>query len=552
MTSSRLFVVLTIAALTLIGYFHFPGHTYLQQDSLVYVPMFQHLSDPTLLTRDIVATRPHLAFTIYDEVSIGLARATGLDFHQVLAGQQIFFRFLGILGIYLAAASFGLSRRMALLVAAIFSLGTMIAGPQVLTFEYEPIPRGFALMLVLLAIGCAASGRDVAAGIFASIGFLYHPPTVFPFWVVYFVLTLWPSKPEVMLRRIRGLAPLAVAVLVLLICSRLQAGVSERQAFFGTISPWLEKLQRMRGPYNWISTWFTQYAIHYAVMAAVAFGAFLRIRRHANQDLRFFLAGLPVVGLLGLAVSWLLLDEMKWNLMSQFQPARSLLFVTAMAVFSAAVAALKAAEAGRMRECYLWLLAAFLPPLSMDLTEFFRTGPADAALRARVLLLLTLAALAAGAAWMERRLPRAALASWVIALLAGVVLIPSWGHVRNYPNYHSAELDQLSEWGAANTATDAMFHFPDAGKVPSPGIFRVKARRALYADWKGGGQVNFLRGFGEVWWERWQKTTTRKLDPQALADFRTMGIDYVVVKPEHRLPGIPPVFENARFVVYRP
>ncbi|MCC7499381.1 MAG: hypothetical protein IT160_17505 [Bryobacterales bacterium] len=551
MTPTRILVLFSIAVFTLIGYFYFPGHTYLQQDSLIYVPMFEHLSDPTVLKNDIVSTRPHLAFTIYDEVTIGASRLTGLSFETVLAGQQILFRFLGLLGVYLAAASLGLARRPALLVTGIFALGATIGGPSVLTFEYEPIPRGFALMLVWLAIGCAASGRDTAAGIFASVGFLYHPPTVFPFWGIYFLLTLWPSKPEVMLRRIRGLAPLAVAVVALLLLSRLQAGVSERQSFFGIISPWLEQLQRMRGPYNWVGIWFGQYALHYIVLGAVAFGAVWRIRHFANQDLRFFLFGLPAVGLLSLPVSYLLLDILKWNLMSQFQPARAVLFVTATAVFASAAAAMVAASEGRPRECYLWALASFVPPISSQLTEFVRLGPADPALRARLLLLLTLAALATLAGWAESRFRRLATAPWLAASLAGFLLIPTWGQVRNYPNYHSPELNQLARWGATHTPKDAIFLFPDAGRYPSPGIFRVLARRAIFVDWKGGGQVNFLHSFGEVWWDRWKKTTGRKLDRKTLADFRAMGIDYVVVKPEHRIGGIEPVYQNSQYIVYQ-
>lgn len=551
MTRIRILVLLVIAAFTLIGYYYFPGHTYLQQDSLIYVPMFEHLTDPSLLKNDIVATRPHLAFTIYDEVTIGASRLTGLPFETILAAQQLLFRFLGLLGIYLAAASLGLKRRPALLVTGIFALGATIGGPSVLTFEYEPIPRGFALMLIWLAIGCAASGRDLAAGVFASLGFLYHPPTVFPFWLIYFVMTLWPSRPEIMRRRIFGLAPLAAAVVLLLVLSRLQAGVSERQAFFGVISPWLEQLQRMRGPYNWVSIWFKRYAVHYLVLAAIAFGACWRIRRLANQDLRFFLFGLPAVGLLSLPASYLLLDTLRWNLMSQFQPARAVLFVTAIATFASAAAAMKAASGGRLRECYLWALASFIPPISSELTEFFHAGPPDPVLRARLLLLFVLAALATLAGWAEQRRPRMATAPWLAAVLAGFLLIPTWGRVANYPNYHSRELDQLSEWGAAHTAKDAVFLFPDAGRFPSPGIFRVKARRAIFVDWKGGGQVNFLHSFGEIWWDRWQKTTHRKLDAQALAAFRAMGIDYVVVKPEHRIAGVEPVYENPGYIVYR-
>jgi len=43
--------------------------------------------------------------------------------------------------VYLLVSAFPLSRRAALLVAGVFSLGAIIDGPAVLTFEYEPVPR---------------------------------------------------------------------------------------------------------------------------------------------------------------------------------------------------------------------------------------------------------------------------------------------------------------------------------------------------------------------------------------------------------------------------
>ncbi len=92
-----------------------------------------------------------------------------------------------------------------------------------------------------------------------------------------------------MLRRIRGLAPLAAAVIILAVLSRLQPGVSERQSFFGILSPQFEQVQRMRAPYNWVGFWIGQYIWHYLFLFAVSVAACFRLRRYANQDLRFFL-----------------------------------------------------------------------------------------------------------------------------------------------------------------------------------------------------------------------------------------------------------------------
>ncbi|MCL4851787.1 MAG: hypothetical protein KJZ78_10445, partial [Bryobacteraceae bacterium] len=77
---------------------------------------------------------------------------------------------------------------MSLLVTAIAGLGATIAGPTVLTFEYEPVPRGFAVPLLLLAVGLAAHQRHFWAGVAGSVAFLYHAPTTVPFWAIYFLV----------------------------------------------------------------------------------------------------------------------------------------------------------------------------------------------------------------------------------------------------------------------------------------------------------------------------------------------------------------------------
>src|ERR1044071_5785035 len=90
-----------VLALALLTFFEFPGHTWLQQDTQIYVPILEHLRDPSVLRNDVLVQRPHVSFTLYDEIALALRAATGLGFGQVLAGEQIVTRALGIWGLYL-------------------------------------------------------------------------------------------------------------------------------------------------------------------------------------------------------------------------------------------------------------------------------------------------------------------------------------------------------------------------------------------------------------------------------------------------------------------
>ena len=90
-----------VPVLALITFFYFPGHTILQSDTQIYLPILEHFWDPSVLARDIVAINPHVAFTIYDEVAIALRKVTGVGFEGVLMGQQFVYRALGILGLLL-------------------------------------------------------------------------------------------------------------------------------------------------------------------------------------------------------------------------------------------------------------------------------------------------------------------------------------------------------------------------------------------------------------------------------------------------------------------
>jgi hypothetical protein len=537
----KIWLAAAVAVLAALSFFQFPGHTWLQQDTQIYVPILEHLRDPSLLSKDILVERPHVAFTLYDECAIGLRNLTGLGFREILGAGQFLTRALGIWGFLLMATAAGLEFAPALLVTAILTLGGWVLGPQVLLFEFEPTPRAFAVPLLYLGVGLTAHRRFLAAGVAGAAAFLIHPPTVYPFWVVYACLALFPTKPDVMLRRISAFAPLLAATLILFLASRFQPGQNEAQAFFTSVGPLMEKLQRMRANYVWISAWWRELLPQYLVLYGLTLVSYLRVRAELTPELRWFHLGLPLVGLLSMPLSWLLLEHFKWALVPQFQPMRALLFITLFAVFGAAVAASIAARRGRYPEAFLWFAAAWLTPVHTLFTEM--PGWRHSA----VILLLSAATCASYA--LLRRSIRYGGAALAATGVAAFFLIPSLGGVVNYPHLHTTALAELSGWARQSTPADAVFLFPNFGKDLAPGIFRSEALRAVYVDWKGGGQVNYLKELGEQWWSRWQRVGGELLNSPD--EYRKMGIDYLVVRRNVVVPGLRAVFQNARFTVYR-
>jgi hypothetical protein len=309
----------------------------------------------------------------------------------------------------------------------------------------------------------------------------------------------------------------------MLALSRLQPGVSEGQPLFGRIDPELERLQRLRAPYNWVSTWAAAWAPWYVFLWAVSLVAYRRVRQAAPQDLRFFLVGLPLLGILTIPASYILIERLKWIAGPQVQPARGLVFVTVIAAFLAAVAGVRAAAGRRLVESGLWFALVYFIPAGVSWTG--------------VLIAIPLAAVAVFAC--------ASRAAWAVAVLAPFFVMPGPNHPEPPP-----ELREVAQWARASTPADSMFLFPDAGKSLDPGIFRARALRSVYVDWKGGGQVNFLRRFAREWWDRWQRTGAGRFKIWHLPAYRRWGIDYFVLKHANRLPDRTPVFENSRYAVY--
>ncbi|MDQ2898765.1 MAG: hypothetical protein M3Y07_03075 [Acidobacteriota bacterium] len=517
----RVLVAAALTVLTLLTYFKFPGHAYLQQDTQIYVPILENLWDGSVLRKDILVQSPHVAFTLYDETAVALRKLTGMGFEGVLTLEQLIFRGLGFWGVYLIATALGLSPPLALFATAIWSLGATIVGPAVLTVEYEPVPRGFAVPLLFLALGLMARRRYMGAGVAAAAAFLMHPPTIYPFWALYGAWALRPGR-----RFLKAFIPLISAVAILFVAARFQTGVTETQEFFARITPGVEALQRMRASYNWISMWWRSLLPHYLFLFAAAMLACWRLRRFITGEMRLFLIGLPAIGMLSMPLSWLLLERMKWALIPQFQPMRALLFVTALAVLLGAVAGCVAARERRSIEAVAWFALVYWVPAN-----------------GRVPIIGAMTALACIAVWTSNR--------WAVAAVAIGAFFMYPLSVKPIPRLGSPSLTQLSQWARTSTPKDAVFLFADLAKNGQPGMFRAEALRAVYVDWKGGGQVNYLPELGEQWWSRWQSAMSAPFNGD-VSRYRDLGIDYLIVSPKDKLAGKVPVYRNPGFLVYRP
>ncbi len=527
---------LVLSVLTAYSFLFLPGHTWLQSDTQIYAPMFDRIADPTLFEHELVAQRQHVSLTIYDEVAIACRKA-GISYRYSLATIQILTRFAALYGLFLMGTAFGLTEWTALLLPVLAGFGAVIQGPAVLTFEYEPVPRGFSVALTFLAMGFAMHGRGTAAALAAGIAFLFHAPAAVPF-LIPFVWLQWREKNR------RALAYAGGAVVLAALLSLLQAGSVEPQRFFALVDPEWEKLQRMRASYNWLSTWkpwfFVEFLLHGAIVAAAS----ARLWRHLGVRPRLYIVSMTCIGLLSLPLAWYLMEDLKWLLMSQIQPARSVLYTVELSFVLSAAAGLFAIRDRRWWEAPLW----FFPPLFVAVHRFLANTPYPAT---HVYCALALVAAACVTAYLLSRpsTPTASTLATPIALAAlmGWLLFDVTGQTNYDLKLHSAELDDISRWARENTPKGALFQLPEFSRSLISGIFRVNAQRALFVDWKIGGQVNYSRDLTFEWWRRMQIADDKA---KPLASWKDQGVDYLILKSGARLEGSKPIYQNAKYAIH--
>lgn len=513
------------AILTALGLFIFPGHTFLLSDTQIYLPLFEHLRNPALFTNELILNGAHLSFTIYDEVTLALSRLTGRSLEHALLAQQFFFRWLGMWGAFWLATSIGLSRGAAVLSSSALWLGAFVYGPAVITTEFEPVPRGFAVPLLVASLGALAQHWPNRAAFFIALAFLYHAPAVWPILVVAILARHW-----------RPLAWTAGAATVLTIFASLQQGALATQPFFSLIDPAHRAIMMLRAPYNWISLWPPRHILQFLITAPLAWFALRRIEDLLAPATRPYFRWIPIIGLLTIPASYLLLEQYGWALLPQLQPMRALLYCHLFCQWLGLLVAWRELKDGAPLRAFLWLIVPFSLALQGDLLLI---GPAHA----------ILLALIAAAIFLATRYPRreyAWAASFTLVLLFGIGF-----EARAYKPVETPTLTQLSTWATANTPTPAVFFFPDLGRRPEPGIFRARSLRAVYVCWKQGGQVNYFPTYASTWFERWTHLLAPNHPPLDYNDLRRRGITHLVFTKDTPAEPLPQLFSNGAYRVYQ-
>jgi hypothetical protein len=210
------------------------------------------------------------------------------------------------------------------------------------------------------------------------------------------------------------------------------------------------------------------------------------------------------------------------------------------------MAGLAAASRSRLIESWLWFIPVMLLPMTVRVLDLAKVTELD---NLRVLL-VGVALSGALVLLISRFHERKRRWTSILAPVCAVFAMPFLAGVRNYPHIDTGPILQVADWAKTNTWGSSMFLFPDAGHAPYPGVFRAESRRALWVDWKSGGQANYFESVGAEWLARWHQAMEGAFSVPRLQNLLPLPIDYYVLKREHRLASVKPVYESAGFVVY--
>jgi hypothetical protein len=525
----------SVILLTGLGYWVFPGHTYLEADTQIYVPMMERIYNPVLFSEDPMISRPYLALTAYDEIAIALRNYAGLDFEVGLKLQHLLFRACAAAGLLLIALQLGLAPPGAFFAVAVVILNAGGLGMGIT--ELEPVPRASAMGLLLLGVGLAVNGRFLAAGAAAVLGFLIHPTTLAPFFAVAAFLVLRRSARPILL------ASLLPAAVVLFVLMHFQSGTTESLDFFRRLDPFQEALQRRYMRPDFVSEWRSREILDCLCECAVVGAGFWRLRWELRPPLREWLWGFAALAVLSVPFSWIVLDQVHWTLAGPWAPTRALVFITLLAALLSAACGIFAVQKRIWWEAPVWFAIAMALPVKDRLVTRF----ADPWL---VVLVVALVGASIAGAWFAGRTRGLAL---VIAGVLPFLAFPASGLVAPLPLADSPELKQVAEWARAKTDETAVFLFADDGMFGGSGPFRARALRSVYVDYEGRSLVNYYPAFSAEWMMRWRDVHQGGwlVGSQDFPDLAERHIDFVVLRKEHAIPSKQPAFRNSRYEVYR-
>jgi hypothetical protein len=422
----------------------FPGHSYLEGQTQIYLPMLERVDAPGLLSRDLVAANPTLSLTAYDEATVFLHEAARQSFRRALLEQQFVFRLASLVGIFLLARATGLSHLFALILTVIVDLGATLAGPAVSLTEREPLPGAFAFGLMLLAMGLMADEKPLLAGLAGGIGFLYDPVLALPFWTVllagFFFERSWR-------RVIRPTLPIyLVFVLLLANLAQLQPGAGA-DTIFASVSPQLALFQRTYTPYLYVSSWAKREV--FQILALFVFGLWAATRCWPllSSPCRWLVLGSSFCGLLSMPISYVLLDVRHLAWAARLQPARALLFTVAASALLFGLAGMRAILLRSAWEAFGWFSLLFALPVSTGLFDLLhiQNGAQGAQFAVALLLAALLTSLLLGFSLGSARF--ITLTAPVIACLA-LMYIPG---LRPAPIPFRQSINKMAAWAENGT-----------------------------------------------------------------------------------------------------
>ncbi len=483
-----LLLALAISAITFVEFEIFPGHTYLQGKTQLYVPMLERLDTPGFLSRDLVATHPNLSYTIYDEVTLFLHKGLRLDFREALILQQVLCRAAAVLGVYLLVCAAGFNGLWALLIATLVNLGAYLPGPALYLADPEPIPATFAFALSLLATGCLTTGKPLLCGLAGGIAFLYDPSIAAVLWIAVLIAFISDSYLRRLIRP--SLTIFAIFILLLANLTQLQPGISDSEPPFSRIQADVAAILQTRNGHVWVPHWAGHEIWIYLAILVCGLWAVARIWPRLNSQSRWLFLLPSLLGVLSIPVSAVLLEQFGWWLLPRIQPARSLLFTVEFSLIACSIAGLQALRLRSRAEAVAWFV-----------------------------------------------------------FVAAVIVITPIAAPRLSEIGNQAGIAELAEWAENSTWGSSLFAFPDAGRDLYPGIFRAESRRALWVDWESGAQSCYSGSLARAWYERWRAMESNDVFPPRRFS-AALPIDYYVFKAAHRLSGVKPAFANADFVVY--
>ena len=521
----------------------FPGHSYLQGDTQLYVPMLERMDAPGLLSRDLVATNPTLSLTAYDEATLLLHVVGKQPFRRALLAQEFVFRIAAIVGVFLLVRATGLSHLFAFVVAALVNLGATVAGPAVFLTDREPLPGPFALALTLLAMGLLVHGKPLLAGLAGGIAFLYDPVLAAPFWCVVLV-AFWLDRG--MRAVVRPILPLfLVFVLLLANLAQLQPGTAA-EPIFTRISAQLARFQQIYTSPLYVSDWPAGEIYQLLALAVFGIWAATRCWPLLSGCFRWLVLGTALCGLLSIPLSFTLTDEGHYLWAARLQPARTLVYTAAACALLFALAGMRAILRRSPFESLGWFVLLFLLPLSRGVFDSVRLNNAERV--SQLSIAVALAALLTGLL-----LGFASGSARFVAIAAPAVAVLTLGYLPGlYPARVPATLAtaELAKWADASTWGSSLFLFPDAGKAGYPSVFRAQSRHGLWVDWNTARGVAYSDTAAELWQTRWKSTMQNGFSTGHLQNMLPLPIDYYVLRRRNELAGARHAFMNRDFVVY--